>query len=75
MLRAIVNMSRGVSEMQGHLARALWFLGISGRQLGNAVSAKQLKVEALSERNELSENFDLSEDDHCFEGLIRWMLW
>ncbi|KAJ5356660.1 Tetratricopeptide-like helical [Penicillium concentricum] len=76
MLRAIVDMSRGVSEMQGHLARALWFLGSSERRLGNAVSAEQLKVEALNERNKLSERSNLAEEnDHCFESLVGWMLW
>lgn len=76
MLRAIVDMSRGVSEMQGHLARALWFLGISERRLGSTVSAERLKVEALNERNKLGERGNLVEEtDHCFESLVGWMLW
>ncbi|KAJ5497193.1 Tetratricopeptide-like helical [Penicillium fimorum] len=54
MLRAIVDMSRGVSEMQGHLARELWFLGASERRLGNAVSVEQFKVEAVNVHNKLS---------------------
>ncbi|KAJ5800165.1 Tetratricopeptide-like helical [Penicillium psychrosexuale] len=76
MLRAILDMSRGVSEMQGHLARALWFLGILERRLENTVSAEQLKVEALNERNKLGErgNF-VEETDHSFESLVGWMLW
>ncbi|KAJ5250174.1 Tetratricopeptide-like helical [Penicillium chrysogenum] len=76
MLRAIIDMSRDVSEMQGHLARALWFLGIAERRLGDAVSAEKLKVEALNERNKLGEKGNLVEEtDHCFESLVGWMLW
>jgi tetratricopeptide (TPR) repeat protein len=75
-LRSIVDISRDASEMQGHLARALWFLGIAERRLGNAVSAEQLGVEALNERRKLGERGSLSEDnDHCFESLVGWMLW
>ncbi|KZN88087.1 hypothetical protein EN45_066560 [Penicillium chrysogenum] len=76
MLRAIIDMSRDVSEMQGHLARALWFLGIAERRLGDAVSAEKLKVEALNERHKLGEKGNLVEEtDHCFESLVGWMLW
>lgn len=76
MLRAIVDMSRGVSEMQGHLARALWFLGISERRLGDVVAAEQLKVEALDERNKLGGRGSFVEEtDNCFDSLVGWMLW
>ena len=76
MLCAIIDMSRGASELQGHLARALWFLGILERRLGDAVSAEKLKVEALSERNKLGERDNLiGETDHYFESLVGWMLW
>lgn len=76
MLRTIVDISRGVSEMQGHLARSLWFLGISERRLGDIVSAERLKVEALNERSKLGEREALVEnDDNCFKNLVGWMLW
>ncbi|KAJ5813160.1 Tetratricopeptide-like helical [Penicillium robsamsonii] len=76
MLRTIVDFSRGVSEMQGHLAQSLWFLGTLERRLGDIVSAERLKAEALNERNKLGERGSLVEDvDHSFKSLVGWMLW
>jgi tetratricopeptide (TPR) repeat protein len=75
MLRAVVDMSRGMSEMQGHLARSLWFLGILERRLGNIASAEQLRVEALNERDKLGGRAGSLETDESFTNLVGWMLW
>ena len=76
MLRQIVDVSRGVSEMQGHLARSLWFLGKLERRLGDIDSAERLQAEALYERNKLDGIGPLSENvDECFTSLVSWMLW
>ncbi|KAJ5326461.1 Tetratricopeptide-like helical [Penicillium brevicompactum] len=76
MLRQIVDLSRGVSEMQGHLARSLWFLGKLERRLGDIDSAERLQAEAFNERNKLDGIGPLSENvDECFTSLVSWMLW
>lgn len=75
MLRSVADMSQGVSEMQGHLARSLWFLGKLEHRLGNVVSAEHLRGEALNERAKLGERGEFEETDQCFEKLVGWILW
>lgn len=76
LLREIVDMSKGVPEMQGHLSRALWFLAGVEANMGDGSRIEQLRVEARAVRNGIQGRETVDEDtDESFMGLVEWMLW
>lgn len=76
LLRAIVEMSQDVLEMQGHLARSLWFVAVVGDKMGDTVRAEQLRLEAKNEWENIRGKESLGEvTDESFMGLVGWTLW
>lgn len=76
MLRSVTDMSRGVPEMQAHLARSLWFLAKVEDKMGNNVAAEMVKTEARQEREKVEGREGADEDsDESFMSLVPWMLW
>jgi hypothetical protein len=76
LLRTIVEISRGVLEMQGHLARSLWFLATVEGKIGDNSRTEQLRIEARNERNKIDGREVADEDsDDSFMNLVGWMLW
>jgi tetratricopeptide (TPR) repeat protein len=76
LLRTVVEISRGLSEMHGHLARSLWFLAEVESKMGNNNLADQLKAEAVNERDLIDGREAAEEDtDESFMNLVGWMLW
>lgn len=76
LLRSITEMSRGVPEMKGHLARSLWFLAMVEDKMGDSTKAGQLKIEAKKERDKIGGREAADEDtDAAFMNLVPWMLW
>ncbi|KAF2267608.1 TPR-like protein [Lojkania enalia] len=76
MLREIIEMSQDMGEMNGHLARALWFLASIEETLGNPTEAENLKKEAKREREKIQGREAPDEDtDDAFMALVGWMLW
>lgn len=75
LLRKIVEISRDVLEMQGHLARSLWFLAMVENKMGDKCEAEQLRLEAKNERGKLCGKDVLDEDNESFMNLVGWMLW
>lgn len=77
MYEEIIEMSRNCTvEMQGHLARALWFLSSTEEQLKNPAAAERLRVESKAKRAEIREREAPDEDtDEAFMSLVGWMLW
>lgn len=76
LLRLVVKMSRGGFEMQGHLARSLWFLAAIESRLGDRNQAEVLRVEARMERQAIVGRETTDEDsDDSFMRLVGWMLW
>ncbi|KAG2415680.1 hypothetical protein HFD88_006871 [Aspergillus terreus] len=74
--RSVVEMSRGVSEMQGHLARSLWFLAAIESRIGDKNQAEVLRVEARMERQAIVGRETTDDDsDDSFMRLVGWMLW
>lgn len=72
----IIEMSRGMVEMKGHLARALWFLASIEELLENPAEAERLRKDAKDERAQIQEREVPDEDtDEAFMGLVGWMLW
>ena len=76
LLRTIVEISQNVLEMQGHLARSLWFLAVVENKMGDKCKAEQLSLEAKNERDKICGKEVLGEDnDESFMNLVGWMLW
>lgn len=90
LLREIVEMSQGLVEMEGHLARALWTLGGLEEERGNSDEADDLRNQAQEVRHRIlrsgeQDNEDDSEDedeemevvetDEAFQSLVGYMLW
>ncbi|EFQ99406.1 hypothetical protein MGYG_02418 [Nannizzia gypsea CBS 118893] len=76
MLRSVTDMSRGVPEMQAHLARSLWFLAKVEEKMGNIAIAEKAKIEAREEREKVEGREGIDEDsDESFMSLVPWMLW
>ena len=72
----IVDMSRDMAEMKGHLARALWFLAAIEELLENHLGAEKLRKEAKDERAKIQGREAPDEDtDEAFMRLVGWMLW
>lgn len=75
-LRTIYEISRGVSEMQGHLSRALWFLAMLESKMGDEGEAQKLRLEAKIERDKIGgREAPDSDADDSFMNLVGWMLW
>lgn len=75
MLSEVVDMSRGMEEMQCQLTRALWFLGSFEDELSNPEGARKYRDEAKRERLKLTDREVPDEDtDAGFLGLVTWML-
>ncbi|KAL1855080.1 hypothetical protein Plec18170_004496 [Paecilomyces lecythidis] len=76
LLREVVDMSRGVPEMQGHLARALWFWAEVESNIGDEKEAARLRDIAKVERDKIEgrEAANGNTDD-SFMSLVGWMLW
>ena len=80
LLREIVDMSQGLVDMQGHLARALWTLGRMAEQDiergGNIHEAEELKRKAREVRDKIEGRETEDEDtDEAFSKLVGYMLW
>lgn len=76
LLRAVVEISQDVIEMQGHLARSLWFLAVVEDKMGDKHKAEQLRLEAKNERDKICGKEVFGEDtDESFMNLVGWMLW
>lgn len=76
LLREVVDMGRGVREMQGHLSRLLWFLAGVEENMGESRRTEQLRAEARTMRNEIQGRETTDEDtDDSFMRLVEWMLW
>lgn len=76
LLREIVDMSQGMLEMNGHLARALWTLANLERKNGNDVGAEELRQKAKEVRGRIEGKEAPDEDtDESFEALVGYMLW
>lgn len=76
LLRTIVEISRGVSEMQDHLARSLLFLAMLESKMGNEDEAQKLSIEAKTERDKIGgTEAPGGGTDGSFMKLVGWMLW
>lgn len=76
LLREIVDMSQGMLEMNGHLARALWTLANLERKNGNDIGAEELRQKAKEVRGRIEGKEGPDEDtDESFEALVGYMLW
>ena len=79
LLREIVEMSQGLVEMKGHLARALWTLAVLEEEVGNIDEAETLKKKAGEIRRKIvsdSEAFGEEEDSgEAYQKLVGYMLW
>lgn len=76
LLRTVVEMSRDMTEMQGHLARSLWFLANLERKAGNHTDAVILAAEAKDIRDKVKGREGSNADtDGAFMSLVGWMLW
>ncbi|KAL1965388.1 hypothetical protein VTN77DRAFT_5825 [Rasamsonia byssochlamydoides] len=76
LLSSIVEMSRGMPEMKGYLARALWFWAAVEARIGDVGRAKELRGMAKVERDKIygRETADEHSDD-SYMKLVGWMLW
>ncbi|KAM5466968.1 hypothetical protein MauCBS54593_005587 [Microsporum audouinii] len=76
LLRSVIKMSKGIPEMQAHLARSLWFLSRVEYKIGNNSMAEELKMGAREEQNKIRGREGVDEDtDASFMSLAPWMLW
>jgi hypothetical protein len=76
MLEEVIDMSRDMGEMKGHLARALWFLALTEEALENPAGAERLRKEANEERAKTMGREVPDDDiDEAYMGLVGWMLW
>ncbi|KAI9853128.1 MAG: hypothetical protein M1824_001541 [Vezdaea acicularis] len=72
LLRDIIDMSEGMVEMRGHMARALWTLGMTGEN----GEVEELKQKAKEVRHTIQGREAEDEDtDEAFSKLVGWMLW
>ena len=72
----IVEMSRDMGEMKGHMARALWFLAGIEELMQNPAEAERLRKHAKDERAYIQDRESPDSDsDEAFMGLVGWMLW
>jgi Tetratricopeptide repeat len=76
LLREIIDMSQGMEEMQGHLARTLWTLGTIEERLGESAEAAKLKQDAREVRGRI-EGREIEDEgtDESFNKLVGYMLW
>lgn len=76
LLREIVDMSQGMLEMNGHLARAMWALANLENQNGNEAGAEELRQKAREVRGRIEGKEAPDEDtDEAFGALVGYMLW
>lgn len=76
LLREIVDMSQGMLEMNGHLARAMWTLANLEKQNGNEAGAEELRQKAREVRGRIEGKEAPDEDnDEAFGALVGYMLW
>ncbi|PYI09529.1 TPR-like protein [Aspergillus sclerotiicarbonarius CBS 121057] len=78
LLRSIIEIGQEVSGMQGHLARALWFLAKIEGKMGDQNRAHQLRSEAIDARDKISDlepSPFVKDSDESFMTLVGWMLW
>lgn len=86
LLREIVEMSQGIVEMEGHLARALWTLAGLEEEVGNLDEAEALQSQAREIRRKIllsgeqgdeeeEDEFEEVEGDEAFQRLVGYMLW
>lgn len=76
LLREIIDMSKGMIEMQGHLARASWTLGNILEQNEQSVEGAELKESAREVRGKIQGRETEDEDtDESFSKLVGYMLW
>ena len=76
LLREIIDMSQGMVEMQGHLARALWALGTIEEKTSGISEAEKLKQNAREMRRRIEGREAEDEDtDESFSKLVPYMLW
>ncbi|KAE9371884.1 hypothetical protein N431DRAFT_508825 [Stipitochalara longipes BDJ] len=76
LLREIIDMTQGMIEMQGHLARSLWTLGSMLEKTGEIEEGARLKMSAREVRGKIQgrETEDNDTDD-SFSKLVGFMLW
>lgn len=77
LLREIIDMSHGVPEMKGHLARALWFLAQSEEKLDDkGDNWTEIREKAKKVRREIDskEGADVDSNDG-YIALVSWILW
>lgn len=76
LLSNIVEISRDMPEMKGHLARALWFWAAIEARIGDGGRAEELKRMAKVERDKIDGRETADEDsDDSYMQLVGWMLW
>ncbi|KAI9841861.1 MAG: hypothetical protein M1837_000331 [Sclerophora amabilis] len=76
MLREIVDMSQGMVDMEGHLARALWTLAGVEEEIGNRDEAEALRSKAREAREKIKGRETEDEDtNEGFSKLVGYMLW
>ncbi|KAI9765919.1 MAG: hypothetical protein M1840_007060 [Geoglossum simile] len=76
LLKEVVDMSRGVVGMEGHLARALWALGVMDEEAGNRSGAEEFKNRAREARSKIEGREWADEDtEEGFARLVGYMLW
>lgn len=76
LLREVVDMSRGMLEMKGHLARACWFLAHLEKKLNHPVEAEELLRRAKEEKSKIEgKECPDEESDEAYLSLVGWMLW
>ena len=75
LLREIIEMSSGMVEMKGHLARALWTLSTMEAGFDNRDEAVKLAEKAREVRGNIVGRETLDEDtDEAFNKLVPWLL-
>ncbi|KAF2744655.1 TPR-like protein [Sporormia fimetaria CBS 119925] len=76
MFEEIVNMSKDMVEMKGHLARALWLLAATEESMRNTAEAARLRAEANKERASIVGREAPDDDtEDAYMDLVPWMLW
>ncbi|KAH0545465.1 hypothetical protein FGG08_000466 [Glutinoglossum americanum] len=76
LLREVVDMSQGIVDMEGHLARALWALGGMEEEVGNWGEGEELRKRARAAREGIEGREGGDEDsDEGFGRLVGYMLW
>ncbi len=76
LLREVVDMSQGMLEMNGHLARALWTLANLENDIGNEAEAEELRTKAREARARIEGKEAPDDDtDEALGALVGYMLW